>query len=102
MNLVLFIAYSLAVYRLSNLLVYEEGPWDIFGKIRDWSGIAYDAYSQPITDNLLSKILICIKCTSVWVSILLWLLYLINIEVFTAVSFVLGASAITAILNQRL
>ena len=102
MDSVLFIIYSLAVWRLSHMLVHEEGPFDIFGKLRDISGLSYDAYSQPITPNVFSKILMCVNCTSVWVSIVLGLLYLININLFTVAVVPFGASAIAAIINQRL
>jgi hypothetical protein len=102
MEFVLFMSYCLAVWRISYMLVHEEGPYDIFGKLRDLSGISYDVYSDLITPNVVSKILVCVQCTSVWVAALLFLLYLININIFTGVVAVFGASAIATILNQRL
>lgn len=57
----------LATYRLSSLLVSERGPYDIFGRLRDWAGVTYDEQSQPTGDSELAQALACIWCASVWV-----------------------------------
>lgn len=56
-----FIILSLAVYRMTVLIVRDVGPWRIFSKLRcvaRWS-----------------KLLTCVFCTSIWVSGLVNALY---------------------------
>ena len=48
------ILLSLAVWRITALFVYDDGPWDVFVRLRD-------AIGGPLT---------CFWCTSVWVGFL--------------------------------
>jgi hypothetical protein len=59
----------LATWRLASLLVDEDGPFEVFAKLRDFVGVQYDAYSQPRGTNEVSKALTCIWCTSVWTAL---------------------------------
>ena len=59
-NLFELIVKALAVWRISNLLVDEDGPYDIARKIR---AIANDKNQQ------LGAMLDCLWCTSVWVAL---------------------------------
>lgn len=68
---------SLACWRLTYMLVYEDGPWDIFEKLR-LEAIGY-RFSP----------LFCFNCTSIWVSAFLCLIFkqdFILIFVISAVS----------------
>lgn len=49
----------LATWRISALLCYDDGPLDVFRRIRDWA--ARWAF--------LSGLLGCFWCTSVWVGV---------------------------------
>lgn len=69
---------ALACYRLTSLLVDEGGPWDVFGHLRDKVGISYDEHSQPVGTNMAARMLMCHKCTSVWVGIGLAALLALN------------------------
>lgn len=51
-----FILSSLAIWRICSLLVNEEGPYEIFHKLR----LKVDNYSD---------VLRCIWCLSIWISI---------------------------------
>lgn len=56
---------GLATWRLSYLLVHEEGPWGLAKKLRSATGIQEingKAFSWPDWTPLA-----CIYCTSVWV-----------------------------------
>lgn len=57
-----FVLLSLAVWRLTALLVYDEGPRGVFVRLRELS----DAYGGPLT---------CFWCASVWVGFLASLLF---------------------------
>jgi len=62
-----FILVALATWRLSSLLVKEDGPGDILGKLRAKAGVKYDDFSRPYGNNVLAGILSCVWCCSVWV-----------------------------------
>jgi hypothetical protein len=91
-----FIILALAVWRLSSLLVHEEGPFDIFLSLRHRAGVAYTEYSNRIGKNEIARALVCLWCTSVWVGIVVVLLYVIlgDLVVWLASPFALSAGAI--------
>lgn len=66
-----FLIGILATWRLSKLLTAEDGPYDIFGSLRDRAGVTHDEYSQCVGKTEVAKALCCIKCTSVWVGLAL-------------------------------
>lgn len=47
----------LAAWRLTHLLVKEDGPWDIFARIRDRLG-----------EGFWGKLMDCFKCLSMWIA----------------------------------
>jgi hypothetical protein len=53
-----FILCSLAAWRLTHLIVAEDGPWDIIVRIRAWFG-----------NSVVGKAMDCFYCTSVWMAI---------------------------------
>lgn len=63
-----YIVYALAIWRLSNMLVDESGPFDLFGKLRSKLGVKYDRHSKPYGETFLAQLLSCIYCVSVWIS----------------------------------
>ena len=63
-----FLLSALAVWRLSSLLVREDGPLDVFLKIRSKAGVQFDEYSNPKVTSVWSGILSCVWCCSVWVA----------------------------------
>lgn len=58
-----------ATYRLTQLLVDEAGPFDMFGKFRHWAGVRYDEHSRRTALNQFAEGLNCFMCSSVWVGI---------------------------------
>lgn len=60
----------LATWRLTHLLYAgdppEDGPFEMFAKIRDAAGVKFDEHSIPVSDNQIGKMLCCFWCTSVW------------------------------------
>lgn len=92
------IILSFATWRLSNLLVDEEGPWAVFSTLRYRAGVRFrDAppYDQYGT-NSFARGLICLWCVSVWIgiglSILFW--FFPQISLILALPFAVSAGAI--------
>ncbi len=59
----------LAVWRLTSLFVREDGPFDIFARLRRYFGVYYDNESVMTGNNVMAEALICVWCFSVWVSL---------------------------------
>lgn len=65
MSLFELLFWSLVTWRITVLLVYDT----ISAPLRDWIGVKYDEHSQPYGKNFFARMLICHKCTSVWVGL---------------------------------
>ena len=79
------IVYALAVLRVTNLLWVEEGPWEVFAKLRSTAGIHVaeknqgtwengnytitELQGQRIATTFFGKLLNCPMCISVWLSV---------------------------------
>jgi len=57
---------ALATWRLASLFANEDGPFDIFVRIRHFVGVKYDAHSIAYGENVISKGIICVWCNSIW------------------------------------
>jgi hypothetical protein len=81
-----FILLTFAAYQLTDLLVYQDGPFNLFVKIRNYFGL-YLVDDQEVIDyekkyifskylnrngyNLVASILSCPYCSMVWVILFL-------------------------------
>jgi hypothetical protein len=86
------IVAAIATWRLSNLFVHEDGPLDVFRKLRDVLG----AYilgddDQPLTT--LGRLFSCVWCLSVWIGAALTAISFSALWVL-ALPFALSAAAI--------
>lgn len=64
---------ALATWRISHMLVHEDGPYEMWYGLRIKSGIRYGFDGKPSQFGGLSP-LHCLLCTSLWVSPILYLL----------------------------
>lgn len=87
------ILVGLGAWRLSALLTYEDGPWDVFARLRLRVGLRPGA---PV-EGLLPGIFNCVWCASVWVASGLWLLSELH-PLFAAVP----AAWALAVISERL
>ena len=97
MTFTYFLIYCLATWRISSLLVREDGPFFIFRKLRELTGIEHDEDGniELLPENLWAGLLSCVWCTSVWVAfvwVIFW--YLAPWSVWVAVWPALSAGAI--------
>jgi len=86
-----FIILSLAVWRLSSLLVEEDGPWCVFSRLRHFAGVRVDEDGRAYGLNELGYMLSCIWCTSLLIAFSWFIFWLISPRwsVFTALPFAL-------------
>lgn len=64
---------SLATWRLSSLLVNEDGPWAVFVRLRYLAGVRYNGETlQMEAPTMLAGVFACIWCMSVWVGLFWW------------------------------
>lgn len=63
-----FFVLGLATWRVASILVSEDGPWQLFPRLRSLSGVRYNEQSIPYATTTLSSLLICIWCLSPWVA----------------------------------
>ncbi|MCB1711058.1 MAG: DUF1360 domain-containing protein [Candidatus Riesia sp.] len=106
------IKLSLATARLTNLLVEEAGPFDIFLKIREYFGLLdildedtgnidkvliQDENSNPIY-TMFGLVLDCKLCTSVWVSMVL--IVLSKIKYLNVINTILSVSMMAILINK--
>lgn len=89
-----FLLLALALWRISAMLVYEDGPFFCFRRLRkfvragEFGGDTIDANRLSPEEleeimraggrrrGFLGELLSCLWCTSVWVALLIGLLYL--------------------------
>ena len=64
---------ALAAWRLSRLLVREDGPGEVFARLRARVGIPQVGHRQHDPISVLYGILDCPFCASVWAAGILWI-----------------------------
>ena len=68
------IVLALVTARLSLLFAQEDGPADIFLRLRTLLGVRYDENNQPTNCNFLASLFSCVWCLSLWFGVGLALL----------------------------
>lgn len=100
------IIVALATWRITSLIVREDGPYDIFAKFRKWIGVYYDELNIPQGKNVIAKGITCVWCASVWFSFAVSFFafdYGANIRLFTDFMFHwFGLSAAVIVIDEVL
>lgn len=65
----------LGTWRITHMISQEDGPWDIFERLRVWLGVHYDENSIPYGANTIAKGILCMWCFSVWTGIIVYLFH---------------------------
>ena len=89
----------LGTWRLSAMLSYESGPWHIFEKARETFDVEHDestGYPIQWPDRLAANLFVCVWCLSIWVGLLLVIIYQVDPVVMRLVvaPFAISAGAI--------
>ena len=90
MGLVEFVILCLATWRLSSLLCDEDGPWNVFSRLRNKIGVKYNEANELYASNEISKAFMCLWCMSIYIGVLCILVFLIfpsSIFIFAALAF---------------
>lgn len=100
---------GLAAWRLAHMLVKEDGPFEMFSKLRKLAGIEQIVINDDNTidvaltaKNTLAEGLLCVWCVSVWTATLLYVGTLIQPlhTPFMWLSSILAISAIAIIVQE--
>jgi hypothetical protein len=97
MNILTFIIAILATWRLSAMLSYEAGPFDVFIRIRESVGIIHDDFGRKnvVPSTFFAELLDCIWCLSVWIGAFVGIvLYFYPVLVVLFLPFALSAGAV--------
>lgn len=84
---------ALAAYRLARLLVVDEGPGDVFQRIRMAAG-AYSYGPDGLPETALGRVLNCQHCTGVWAALLLVVLHRLGATIVIDVLAVAGLQSV--------
>jgi hypothetical protein len=89
---------ALAAFRLSDLVVIDDGPFDVFFHLRGW------AHRQPMTRSrgALAGVLACVHCAGLWMAILVGLLYFSQSIILHSILFIFAIAGLQSILAGRL
>lgn len=91
----------LATWRLSSFFSkLEDGPFNIFHKLRKIAGVRYDKNGDAYGSNHFAKGLLCLWCNSVWFAIILVLLYYLLGTILMLIALPLAISAVVIIIDQ--
>ena len=89
-----YLILALATWRIASLITYEEGPFEVFERLRTLAGVRSNDYGRYGT-NELARGLICLWCCSTWIGALGALTYWWNDSaIWLALPFALSAGAI--------
>lgn len=71
-----YLVLALATWRISSLLVNEDGPAQMFTRLRALVGVRYNGETfQREASNIVAEAFTCIWCMSVWVGLALTVAY---------------------------
>lgn len=90
------VVLALATWRVSSLFVNEDGPLDIFSKLRFRVGIRSGAY---IPYGFFAGLLSCVWCFSIYAGAFWVVFYLLSPRIAILTAIALDLSTITIVLN---
>lgn len=94
------VIYSLICFRLSEMLVIDDGMFDMFAELRGWFNRA--PFDNSLRRNI-ANALMCVYCTGVWVSFGLGVIYHLTNEstVIQSILFTLAVAGLQSLLADK-
>ena len=77
MDIISFVILSFATCRLGSLFAREPGPFDILDRFRYILGARYNELNEMYGTTMLSRMILCMHCNTIWIGTILAVLYLI-------------------------
>lgn len=79
MDIITFLILSLATWRISSLLTNPEemGPYRVLSSIRYRVGVRFNERSEVYSTNEIAEIFTCLWCMSIWIGVILTILWLV-------------------------
>lgn len=104
MNILEFILLGLACWRITSLFVKEDGPFKMFKRLRELTGVSHydDGAVCEVPDKFLCELITCTWCLSVWVGAALVAAYIFLPSVAIYFALWLSLSTITIMVNEWL
>jgi len=96
-----YLILALATWRITSLLVNEYGPFNLLERLRYRLGVRYDEDLHRIGTNIVAEAFTCVWCLSVWVGLILSIIFYI-MPVFSIWIFLPFALSAVAIVIDRL
>lgn len=96
--------FSLALWRLAHMVVFERGFFDIFLNFRRMLGIVHDDDGEPMgaVDNNWARLFNCVWCTSMFFAIPYAVLIYLFQDVMRWLSLPFALSAAAVWFNSRM
>jgi len=95
-----FIILALATFRISSLIADEDGPFGLFEWIRSKIGVQRDDKGKAYGTNNFAVGLVCQWCNSIWIGVVLMLLYMYSKQITLWVAFPLALSAVALTISE--
>jgi hypothetical protein len=94
------VLYALVAFRLAELLVIDNGPFDVFASLRGWANRA--PFNNGLRRNL-ANILTCVHCSGFWISLALGaIFYFTNGSVVFSILFAFAVAGLQSLLANNL
>lgn len=88
----LFVVFSLAVWRVARIIVAEDGPFDVLARLRERTGVVKQR-------TWIARGLMCVACISFWLGLIVAIVVFgLSIE---SIAYGLALSAVSVILLRR-
>jgi len=68
------VAVGMATWRVSAMVSYEKGPFDVFWRLRRMFAIEHDQQGKPSSwpNTFMAELLVCPWCNSIWIAAPMW------------------------------
>ena len=94
-----WVAAAFCCFRLAELLVLDDGPWDVFLKLRTWLGV-YNLGIDDRPSSNLGRIFECVYCLGIYLGFGLMLLVFYPTGLGDAFLISLGLSGAQSVLHK--
>ncbi len=91
---------GLAVWRLTSMIVNEDGPFYLFERFRYKIGIRRSETGSQFGTNVIAEALSCVWCSSVWVSGFVLAMFVVTPRLTLIVSLILTLSSIAILIEK--